>query len=224
MGSYQCELLTLVNVVIPVGFEPRWVEKDAGVWAEGSQVVAVLGLDYQGAPSATVLGALFFETLTDLIQAVGFHPRDVRGFTGLVLQSQSDGEGGDKVDIADVDEQLPAVVGELAKGKVSVGVRVSWVEDRRFHESRSWVHEELQTLADGEPDAAASDARHSGCDGVPRDAERNGDVFSQVLTCCGWRRRVVRRFGIRREAEELIVVVQSLAGWFGSAETPYKLG
>lgn len=86
MGSYQCELLTLVNVVIPVGFEPRRVEKDAGVWAEGSQVVAVLGLDYQGAPSATVLGALFFETLTDLVQAVGFHPRDVRGFTGLVLQ------------------------------------------------------------------------------------------------------------------------------------------
>ena len=186
--------------------------------------MAVLGLDHQRAPFAAIFGALVLETLTDPIQAICFHSRDVRGLSGPILQSQSDGKRGNEVDIADVDEQLPAVVGELAKGKVSVGVRVSWVEDRRFHESRSWVHEELQTLADGEPDAAASDARHSGCDGVPRDAERNGDVFSQVLTCCGWRRRVVRRFGIRREAEELIVVVQSLAGWFGSAETPYELG
>jgi hypothetical protein len=139
--------------------------------------VAVLGFDYQGAPSATIFGALVLETFTDLIQAIGFHSGDVIRFPGLVLQSQSDWERRDEVDIADVDEQLPAVVSEFAEGKVGVGVRVSWVENRRFHEPWSWVQQELQTLADGEPDAATGNAWDSASDGVSRGTEMDGSIF-----------------------------------------------
>jgi hypothetical protein len=35
-GSYDFQTLTLVDVVVPVGFEPRRVKEDAGVWAEGT--------------------------------------------------------------------------------------------------------------------------------------------------------------------------------------------
>jgi hypothetical protein len=139
--------------------------------------VAVLGLDYQGAPSATIFGALVLETLTDLIQAIGFHSGDVVRFPRLVLQSQSDWQRRDEVDIADVDEQLPAVVSELAEGKVGVGVRISWVENRRFHEPWSWVQQKLQTLADGEPDASTSNAWDSASDGVSRGTEMDGSIF-----------------------------------------------
>lgn len=119
----------MVDVVVPVSLEPRWVEKNTGVRTEGAQVVSILGLDYQRAPSATIFGGLVLETLTDLIQAIGLHSGNVVRFTGSVLQSQSDRKCGDKVDIADVDEQLPAVEGELAESKVGVGIGVSWVED-----------------------------------------------------------------------------------------------
>lgn len=144
--------------------------------------MTVLGLDYQRAPSATVFGTLVLETLADLIKAVGFHSRDVIGFTGLVLQSQSNWKRGDEVDIADVDEQLPAIESELAESKVGVRIRVSWVEDRRFHQSWSWVYVELQTLADREPDTSTSNAWNSGGDGVSGRTEVDGDIFGQVLT------------------------------------------
>ena len=119
----------MVDVVVPISLEPGWVEKDAGVWAESTQVVSILGLDHQRAPSATIFGALVLETLTHLIQAIGLHSGNVVRFSGLVLQSQSDRKCGDKVDIADVDEQLPAVESELAESKIGVGIGVSWVED-----------------------------------------------------------------------------------------------
>jgi hypothetical protein len=133
--------------------------------------MAVLRLDNQRTPSATILGALILETLTDLIQAIGLHPRNVVRFSGLVLQGQSNGKRRDEVHIADVDEQLPAVEGELAERKVDVGIGVGWVEDRGFDESWARVEEELQTLARGEPDAATGNARDSRNDGVAGGAE-----------------------------------------------------
>ena len=133
-------------------------------------------------------------------------------FSGLVLQSQSNGKRRDEVHIADVDEQLPAVEGELAESKVGVGIRVGRVEDRRLHEAWAGVQEELQTLARGEPDAATGNARDSRNDGVAGRAEMDRDIFGQVLTGQGWRRRVVRRFGIRRKAEQFALVVDGLAG------------
>jgi hypothetical protein len=109
--------------------------------------------------------------LTDLIQAIGLHSRNVVRFSGLVLQSQSNGKRRDEVHIADVDEQLPAVEGELAERKVDVGIGVGWVEDRGLDESWARVEEELQTLARGEPDAATGNARDSRNDGVAGGAE-----------------------------------------------------
>jgi hypothetical protein len=35
-GSCGLLTLTLVDVVVPVGFEPRRVEEDARVWTEGT--------------------------------------------------------------------------------------------------------------------------------------------------------------------------------------------
>ena len=212
-GLGGCGSLTLVDVVVPVSLEPRRVEQDAGVRAESTQVVSILGLDHQRPPSPTILGALILKTLADLIQAIGLHPRNVVRFPGLVFQSQSNRKRRNKIYIADIDKQLPAIESELAESKIGVGVGVGWVEDRGLNESRAGVDEELQTLAGGEPDAATGNARDSRNDGVAGGAEGDGDVFGQVLAGRRWGGRVVRRFGICGEDEEFAAVVDGLAGW-----------
>jgi hypothetical protein len=224
VGSRAFELLTLVDVVVPVSLEPRRVEQDAGVWAESTQVVAILGLDHQRPPSTTILGALILETLTDLIQAIGFHPRNMVRFPSLVLQSQGNRKRGHKIYIADIDKQLPAVEGELAEREIGIGIGVSWVEDRGLNESRAGVDEELQALAGGEPDAATGNARDSRNDGVAGGAEGDGDVFGQVLAGRRWRGRVVRRFGICGKDEQLAAVVDGLAGWAGLVKPSCRVG
>ena len=101
--------------------------------------------------------------------------------TRAILYGQSNGHRGDEIDIAYVDEQFPAVVGELTEAKVRVTVRVCWVEDRRFHETRSRIDEELQRLADGEPDATTSDTWDSGRHGIPWNTQWDGDILCQRL-------------------------------------------
>jgi hypothetical protein len=224
MESYGSVRLTFVDVVIPVSLEPRRVEQDAGVRAESTQVMPVLGLDHQRPPSTTIFSALIPKTLTDLIQAIGLHPRNVVRFPSLVLQSQSNRKRGHEIYIADIDKQLPAVEGELAEREIGIGVRVSWVEDRGLDESRTRVDEELQALAGGEPDAATGNARDSRNDGVAGGAEGDGDVFGQVLAGRRWRGRVVRRFGICGKDEEFAAVVDGLAGWAGLVKSSCRVG
>lgn len=222
--SCDCDSLTLVDVVVPVSLEPRGVEQDAGVWAESTQVVSVLGLDHQRPPSTTILGALVLKTLTNLIQAIGLHPRNVVRFSSLILQSQRDRKRRNKIYIADIDKQLPAVESELAEREIGIGIGVSWVEDRGLDESRAGVDEELQALAGGEPDAATGDARDSRNDGVAGGAEVDGDVLGQVLAGRGWGGRVVRGFGICGEDEQFAAVVDGLAGWFGLVKSSFLVG
>ena len=172
----------MVHVVVPVSFEPRRVQQDAGVWTESTEILASFGLHDQRTPPATIFGGLILQTLTNLFETVGLHSRNMRACARVVFQSQSDRQRRDKVDVADVDEQLPAVVSELAEAEVRVAVRVCWIEDRGFHKTRSRVDEELQGLADGEPDATTSDAWDGGCDSVSWDTKWNGDIFRQRLT------------------------------------------
>lgn len=125
--------LALIDVVIPISFEPGRVEEDARVRAQGTQVVATLRLDDERTPSAAIFGGLVFQALTDLVEAGWLHARDVRACSRTVFERQGKWQSRNEVDIADIDEQLPAVESKLAESEVSVNVRVGRVEDRRFH-------------------------------------------------------------------------------------------
>lgn len=119
----------MVDVVVPVGLKPGWVQEDARVWTESTKILAGFGLHDQGSPSAAIFGGLVLQTLTNLVETVCLHTRDMRGRTGIVFQGQGDGQRGDEVDVADVDEQFPAVVGKFTECKVRVDVWVRWIED-----------------------------------------------------------------------------------------------
>lgn len=105
----------------------------------------------------------------------------MRAFPRIVLHRQSNGKRGDKVDITDVDEQLPAVERKLAESEVRVTVWVCWVEDGGLYETRSRIDEELQRFAEREPDAAAGDAWDGGCHSVSWRAKWDGDVLTERL-------------------------------------------
>lgn len=104
--------------------------------------------------------------MTDLVEAGWLHTRDVGARTRTVFERQGKWQRGHEVDIADVDEQLPAVESKLAESEVGVTVGVGRVEDRRLHEAWARVDEELETLARREPDATTGDSRHCYGDNV----------------------------------------------------------
>lgn len=192
-------MCTFVDIFVPVGLEPGWVEQDARIRAQHAEILASLGLDNQGAPPASVFGSLIFETLTDLVDTIWFHARNVLGFSGSLFQRQGYGQSRHEIDVADVDEQLPAVEGGFAEGEVRVNVWISWIENGRLYEAWPWVDEELQRLADRKPDATASDTRDSGGDGVPWSSQWDRDVLCYRLASGrrgGW---VVGCSGVCRE-------------------------
>lgn len=64
-----------------------------------------------------------------------------------------------KIDIGDIGEELAAVKGEFAEVPGLVVVRVSSIAGRWFHETRSWIKEERQSIVDTEPYPSACDPR-----------------------------------------------------------------
>lgn len=67
---------------------------------------------------------------------------------GSIVQSQSDRNVRNEVDVGDVDKDLGGVERELAKAEVDVVVRVGLIEDAGFDEAGAGVEEESERRAD----------------------------------------------------------------------------
>lgn len=138
----------MVDIVIPVGPEPGRVKKDARVRAECTKVLAGLRLHDKRAPSTAIFSTLICQAFADRVETVRLHARDMRASPRVVLHRQSNGQRRDKVDIADVDKKLPAVVRKFTESEIRVTIWIGWVEDRGLYKTGSRVDEELQRFAE----------------------------------------------------------------------------
>ena len=203
----------LVDVRLVVAIEEVVVEHDTVVWAEGAQGPAVVALD-QLAPACAIRGALGAEAVTDGLEAVGGHARDMLGSAGGVGEGQGDWQA-DEVDVADVGEDLAAVEGEFAEAKVGVEVRVRWVGDGGFDESWAGVEEEGQSSVYGEPKTGTGEPRDRDRPAVAWSTEGNGTIGLQGLLGGGRGVGIVGSLPIGLEQKDPIAVIDGGAGNVG---------
>ena len=83
-------------------------------WAQGAEIATVGAFHDKRGPACIVGSLLRSQARTDCVEAVRWQASDVLGVVGCVGQSKRNWKG-DEVNIADVDEDLRAVVGELAE-------------------------------------------------------------------------------------------------------------
>ena len=133
------------------------------------------------------------------------------GCIGRVEKVQSDRDG-NKVDVADVGEQLRGVPGELAEAEIDIDVRVRWVQDGGLDQAGTRVQQECQLAIDGEPNTAASDVRDGDRLRRTRSTKRDGTIHRQRCAGRRWRSGIVRSLAICLDQNDGVVVVDCRAG------------
>lgn len=133
------------------------------------------------------------------------------------LQRQRRGYIAHKIHHTHIRKHLIAIIREFRKRIIQIDVRVAPIRATGLHErrpARPGIKPKRQLLICAEPDAATPDVREGEHGGLACGRELDGAVLGEGLVCRAlwWGGRIVLCFAIGGEEEELVHVVDVVAG------------
>ena len=202
----------LIDVAVPVVGANAIVADGSRIWRECAHGT-VGAIDNELIPAGTIGSVLCVESIDDGTKAILAHARDVQVVPISLGEVECDWYR-DEVNVADICKHLLGVVRKLGEvpRDIDAGIRGighTWLDERGAIGTR--VQQELNRLANGEPDAAASNLRDCADGGCARTTQGNGNVGGKRSAGRGGVGGVVRCFAVSGEEEELVAVVYSLA-------------
>ena len=199
-----------LDVAVPVVTPCIGVSDEKVVWTQDSQWLSVVLVD-QFIPRSTVALGLRTQLFNDSPHSISTHAWHCLGLALGVGQAKPN-RNADKVDIADIREQLRVVVSELAERPVDVEVRVAGVGHTGLYDCRTWVEEESKLCTNAEPDTTAGNLWDPDVDSVARSPKWDGDVGLEWLLDILRRCWIVDGLAVCFHKEGSVVPFQSKAG------------